>query len=75
MSVFDSPGSELQWLEDELMDEEDFAEAFSEPESMADRKAIFVEKRPTGAGKFKFLAALELLAILAVIWWWIKWLY
>ena len=75
MSVFDSPGSELQWLEDELMDEEDFAEAFSEPESMADRKAIFVEKRPTGAGKFKFLAALEFLAILAVIWWWIKWLY
>ena len=75
MSVFDSPGSELQWLEDELMDEEDFVEDFSEPESMADRKAIFVEKRPTGAGKFKFLAALEFLAILAVIWWWIKWLY
>ena len=75
MSVFDSPGSELQWLEDELMDEDDFTEDFSEPESMADRKAIFVEKRPTGAGKFKFLAALEFLAILAVIWWWIKWLY
>ena len=75
MSVFDSPGSELQWLEDELMDEDDFTEDFSEPESMADRKAIFVEKRPTGAGKFKSLAALEFLAILAVIWWWIKWLY
>ena len=75
MSVFDSPGSELQWLEDELLEEDDLAEDDSEPESMADRKAVYVEKRRTGAGKFKFLAAVELLAILAVIWWWIKWLY
>jgi len=65
MSVFDNPGSDLLWLEDDV----------SEPESMADRKAVYVEKRRTGAGKFKFLAALEFLAILAVIWWWIKWLY
>ena len=75
MSVFDSPGSELQWLEDELLEDEDMETYDSEPESMADRKAVYVEKRRSGAGKFKFLAALELLAILAVIWWWIKWLY
>ena len=75
MSVFDDPGSDLLWLEDELMEEDDLEEDTSEPESMADRKAVYVEKRRTGVGKFKFLAAVEFLAILAVIWWWIKWLY
>ena len=86
MSVFDDPGSQLQWLEDELLEdllkEEPEAEPAvqqrpSRPEkkTIADRQAVYVEKQRTGTGKYKFLAALELLAILAVIWWWIKWLY
>ena len=86
MSVFDDPGSELQWLEDELL--EDLSEEAPEEEppvqrrirrtekkTIADRQAVYVEKKRTGTGKYKFLAAMELLAILAVIWWWIKWLY
>ena len=92
MSVFDDPGNDLQWLEDELLeaelaellDEEEIEEEprprrtfRTEPETMADREALFVErkKKKKGLGKFKFLAFLEILAILAVIWWWIKWLY
>ena len=86
MSVFDDPGSQLQWLEDELLEdllkeepEEEPAvqKRLSRPErkTIADRQAVYVEKQRTGTGKYKFLAALELLAILAVIWWWIKWLY
>ena len=86
MSVFDDPGSELQWLEDELLEdllEEEPEEeppkkrrfVSSTPKTIADRQAVYVEKQRTGTGKYKFLAALELLAILAVIWWWIKWLY
>lgn len=86
MSVFDDPGSDLQWLEDELLEDllkEAPEEAppvqqrsfRPEPKTTADRKAVYVEKQRTGIGKYKFLAAMELLAILAVIWWWIKWLY
>ena len=86
MSVFDDPGSDLQWLEDELLEDlmkEEPAEEEppkerpfrSEKRTIADRQAVYVEKQRTGTGKYKFLAALEMLAILAVIWWWIKWLY
>ena len=86
MSVFDDPGSDLQWLEDELLEdllkEEPAEEApgkvrsfRSEKKTIADRQAVYVEKQRTGTGKYKFLAALEMIAILAVIWWWIKWLY
>ena len=87
MSVFDDPGSDLQWLEDELLEdllkEEPEEEAppvkersfRSKKKTIADRQAVYVEKQRTGTGKYKFLAALEMLAILAVIWWWIKWLY
>ena len=87
MSVFDDPGNDLQWLEDELLvdllKEEPEAEqppvqqrSFRpEKKTIADRQAVYVEKKKTGTGKYKFLAAVELLAILAVIWWWIKWLY
>ena len=86
MSVFDDPGSDLQWLEDELLEdllkEEPVEEEApkprpfrSEKKTIADRQAVYVEKQRTGTGKYKFLAAVEVLAILAVIWWWIKWLY
>lgn len=83
MTVFDDPGSELQWLEDELLEDllreapEEAPAVAAPPKRMttADRKAVYVEKKRTGTGKYKFLAALEVLAILAVIWWWIKWLY
>lgn len=81
---------DLQWMEDELLEDEDEYEEEpsrrwgrkprrEEPVSMADREAIYVEKkqksREKGLWKFKFLAFLELLAILAIIWGWIKWLY
>ena len=83
MSVFDDPGNDLQWLEDELLvdllkeEPEETPVRISRPEkkTIADRQAVYVEKKKTGTGKYKFLAAVELLAILAVIWWWIKWLY
>ena len=96
MALFD----DLQWMDDELTEDEDFDEEEYEEvplsrrelrrirrqcrrqtASMDDREAVFVEKkrqkdpREKGIGKFKFLAFLEFLAILAVIWGWIKWLY
>lgn len=92
MSVFDDPRGKLQWLEEELLDEETDEEEYEdepprrrwgrkarrpEPETMAEREAVFVEKkqREKGIRRLKFLAFLEVLGILAVIWWWIKWLY
>ena len=86
MTVFDDPGAELDWLEDELLEDLLKEEPEQTPpvkqrsvrkekKTIADRQAIYVEKQRTGTGKYKFLAAVELLAILAVIWWWIKWLY
>jgi len=97
MFDFDNPGNDLDWMEDELLEdeesedeEEDYEELprrvrrrirREEEHSMDDREAIFVEKkrrkdpREKGIGKFKFLAFMEILAILAVIWGWIKWLY
>ena len=91
MSVFEDPGNDLQWLEDELLDEE-LAELLAEKEeekparmfqkkkekpTMADRQAVYIEKKRNGKGlgKYKFLAFVEILGILALIWWWIKWLY
>ena len=96
MSVFDNPGGNLYWLEDELLEEELEEEETEEEEevesprrrrsrkarweessSMADREAIYIEKkkREKGIRRLKFLAFLEILAILLVLWWWIKWLY
>ena len=100
MSVFDDPSGKLQWLEDELLEEEIDEEEdeyeyepepprkpwgrkarrephWEEPVSMADREAVFVEKKKQEKGirRLKFLAFLEVLAILLIIWWWIKWLY
>ena len=50
---------------------------WEEPASMAEREAVFVEKKKQEKGirRLKFLAFLEVLAILLVLWWWIKWLY
>ena len=88
MFDFDDPGEELDWMEDELLEEEEYEEDAprhrwgsrnrrAEPEG--EREAIYVEstkrKREKGIGKLKFLAFLEILAIAAVIWGWIKWLY
>lgn len=49
----------------------------AEEASMAQRQAVFVEKkkREKGIRRLKFLAFLETLGILLIIWWWIKWLY
>jgi len=85
---------DLQWMEEELLEDEDFDEEdeyedesprhrrgrkvrWEEPASMADREAIYIEKkqREKGIRSLKFLAFLEVLAILAIIWGWIKWLY
>ena len=96
MALFD----DLQWMDDELTEDEDFDEEEYEEEpltrrelrrirrqqkqqtsSMDDREAVFVEKKryvdpkQKGIPGLKFLAFLECLAILAVIWGWIKWLY
>ncbi len=50
---------------------------YADEESMDDREAVFIEEKRKGRGNggLKFLIFLELLGILAVIWWWIKWLY
>ena len=49
---------------------------YADEAPMDDRNAIFVEKKKRkGPAGLKFLAFLEILGILAVIWWWIKWLY
>ena len=100
MAIFEN----LQWLEDELLEneaEEEYEEEEPEEEEvflrprmwrgerirhavyadeapMDDREAIFVEKhkrKGTGHAGLKFLIFLEILGILAVVWWWIKWLY
>ena len=87
---------DLQWMEDELLEDEDLEEEEEEyeeepprrwrrkaprpePVSMADREAIYVEKkkkqRVKGVRRLKFLAFLEFLAIVIIAWGWIKWLY
>ena len=51
---------------------------YADESPMDDREAIFVEKQKrkgTGNWGLKFLIFLEILGILAVVWWWIKWLY
>lgn len=48
---------------------------YLDEEPMDDREAVFIKKKRKGTGGLKFLAFLEILGILAVIWWWIKWLY
>ncbi len=77
MSMLDDPGCELQWLEDELLDDEGELESTAPPETMEDRQAIYIEKRKKKKANrgLKFLAFLEILAILGLIWGWIKWLY
>ncbi len=92
MGMFDDPGEELDWLDEELLDllaedeEEEPEEAepprkirrpAPPPETMADRQAVYVEKKQRKKANrgLKFLAFCELLAILGLVWWWIKWLY
>ncbi len=79
MSFADDPGYDLQWLEDELLEDEEDQEPSeaAPPDTMADRQAIYIErkKRKKANKGLKFLAFLETLAILGLIWWWIKWLY
>ena len=49
---------------------------FADEEPLEDRDAVFVEKeKGKGTAGLKFLIFLEILGILTVIWWWIKWLY
>ena len=49
---------------------------YADEEALSDRDAVFVErKKQKGTGGLKFLALFEIIGILAVIWWWIKWLY
>ena len=49
--------------------------------SAVEREAIYIEKetqprkREKGIAGLKFLALLEIVAILAILWGWIKWLY
>ena len=84
MSLFE----DLQWMEEELLEEEssEEAEEYEAPrgkvwlpqlDPKGERDAIYVEKKKQDKAvkKLKFLAFLEILAILAVIWGWIKWLY
>ena len=50
----------------------------AEVASMEGREAVYVDKkkpREKGIRRLKFLAFLETIAILAVLWGWIKWLY
>ena len=88
MSVFDDPRGKLQWLEEELAEEdfEDEEESEEAPRRRVwlpqldpdgERHAVYIEKKKQDKAvkKLKFLAFLEILAILAVIWGWIKWLY
>ena len=51
---------------------------YADERTLTDADAVFVEKKKRkvkGLWKLKFLALLELVGILAVLWWWIKWLY
>ena len=80
---------EEEFEEEEIEEEEEYEEEepprhrrarkvrWEEPASMAEREAVFVEKKKQEKGirRLKFLAFLETLAILVVLWWWIKWLY
>ena len=90
MFDFDNPKEDLYWLEDELLeDEEEEVQPRrrrrkarrAEAAYASEREAIYVEKekqlrkREKGIAGLKFLALLEIVAILAVLWGWIKWLY
>ena len=51
---------------------------FADERTLGDNDAVFVEKKKRkvkGLRRLKFLAFLEFIGILAVLWWWIKWLY
>ena len=51
---------------------------FADERTLRDEDAVFVEKKKRkvkGLRRLKFLAFLEFIGILAVLWWWIKWLY
>ena len=55
------------------------AAVYADERQLGEDDAVFVEKKKKrkvkGLRKLKFLALLELVGILAVLWWWIKWLY
>ena len=78
--------NDLRWVDDELLEEEEAETSrprlfrrTQKAESYGEREVIYVEKtkrkREKGIRRLKFLAFLEALAILAIIWGWIQWLY
>ena len=52
---------------------------YADERKIGEDDAVFVEKKRKrkvkGLGRLKFLAFLEFVGILMVLWWWIKWLY
>ena len=51
---------------------------FADERILGDDDAVFVDKKRRkvkGLRRLKFLAFLEFIGILTVLWWWIKWLY
>ena len=51
---------------------------FADEREIDEEDAVLVKKKKRkvkGLGRLKFLAFLEMLGILAVVWWWIKCLY
>ena len=79
--------NDFRWVDEELLEEEEMEESSrrrlfrrkQKAESYGEREVIYVEKkkprREKGIRRLKFLAFLEALAILAIIWGWIQWLY
>ena len=78
---------EEEYEEDEEDDDEDFQPhvrrrnrqisqaVYADEEDFHNREVLFVEKKKKSNRGLKFLAFLELMGILAIVWWWIKWLY
>lgn len=53
----------------------DFDRTVYDDEEMDEDKAVFVdEPKPKGIGGLVLLALLEVLGIVAIVWWWIQWL-
>ena len=48
---------------------------YADEEDFRNREVLFVEKKKKSNRGLKFLAFLELIGILSIVWWWIKWLY
>lgn len=53
----------------------DFERTVYDDEEMDEKKAVFTdEPKPKGIGGLVLLALLEVLGIVAIVWWWIQWL-